>query len=323
MKAPEMLITGMGGMEGRHLARAAVEAGYKVSGTVHGQEPPELVELQKRSRLTVIPYDLMTGAGFLLALCRPDVIIHLAGHGIDNRELGFGVFSENVVMLDSVARAAIRLKKRPRLVLASSTAVYGKQDSPNPIRERNWKDLTVVNALESAYRGSKLWQEAYLDEVVGHYDPNFEYVIARPSQHMGPGRKPGVVEYDVANEIKRILGGGEPVIKVRNKLAEVDILDARDVALAYLLLASKGWPGAQYNIISGVPTTIEKLCGIMLEAANINPGEVQVQSTGVEAVTFARFSNAQLRNLGWEPKYTARDAIKSFWDWFKNVGKLV
>lgn len=315
-QAPKMFITGVGGMAGRHLAQAAVEAGYKVTGAIHENKPPEIVKLERERKLDVYPLELTEIPTFLLAMCQPDVIVHLAGHGIDNPQRGFEIFVDNTVLLNCITMAALKQKNKPRFIHASSISVYGKQVSPEPIPELNWRRLPDVNEMRLPYRGSKLSQERFLDEVVSSQDPSFEYIVARPSQHTGPGRKPGVVDYDIALQVKKILAGGEPIIKVRNKIAEVDMLDARDVALAYLVLATKGLPGERYNVVSQIPTTIEKLCQIMLESAGINQNNVQIQSTQAEETTYARYSNKKLRELGWEPKYTITDAVQRFWNWF-------
>lgn len=311
METGRLFITGMGGMEGRILAAVAVERGYKVSGSIYKKRPDDIIQLEAGGQISSYSVDLLDydETRKVLLDAQPAIVIHLAGHVLDNPKLGIKVYEDNVTMLNQIHRAIGDLHNRPLLVFSSAALVYGRPETPDLVYECRPHELPCPNYSEP-YRASKIVQEQNITNF------NLNYMIGRPAQHTGPGRIPNVVESDIATGILFIKKGEADHIPVRNKIAEVDMLDARDVATAYLSMVENGQPQGIYNIASGTATNVEILAKTMLEIAGLPSDQYPVVSTSPEQPSYSRFSTDKLKTLGWKPQYSLKDALTSFWNDF-------
>jgi nucleoside-diphosphate-sugar epimerase len=121
-----VVVTGVAGFVGSHMARGLTAAGVRVTGTFRHTPPGDAV---KRASFALIQQDLTR----LVALPRCDVLVHTAAtsratqpdHPASSGDIEAGVFEQdNVVaterLLDAAAAAGCR-----RVVLLSSVSVYG------------------------------------------------------------------------------------------------------------------------------------------------------------------------------------------------------
>lgn len=317
MKSKRLFITGISGTAGRALAKIASSKEYQVAGTIYQNLPKDIVSLKEENCLKLYKIDLKDQKKIKDALTdfEPDFIIHLAGKvlgGSDKQVSNPQIYDENILIFKNVLSAIERITPNARFILSSGCLVYSKPTSPVPILEKDILKLPKIDSQQEPYRASKLEQEKLLSE------STLEYIIARPTQFTGPGKIPGVVEYFIAREIMKIQSGIGENIRVKNKLGQVDILDARDVAMAYLTLLEKGSTGQIYHISSGNPTTVEHIAKLLLEIVGLNPKNYQVLSTDKEQVVYFNFSSAKLRKLGWNLQYSLKDTLTSYWKYFKN-----
>lgn len=317
MQRVKLFITGVGGTTGRALAKIAAFENYNLGGTFHHNIPQEITELKNRGLLKLYHVDLRTRKPTKNALqdFRPDFIIHLAGKvlgGLDKQVLNPRIYDENLTIFRNVLNAVKEVVPSARFVLSSGCLVYNKLSFPTAITEADVTDLPEIDVIKEPYRASKLDQERLLTK------SNLDYIIARPTQFTGPGKIPGVVEYFIAKEILEIKDGEKKDIIVKNKLGEVDILDVRDIARAYLTLIEEGISRQIYHISSGSPTSVEQVAKLLLEISGLNPKKYQIISTDTEQTIYFRFSSAKLNQLGWKPQYTLKDALTSYWKYFKN-----
>lgn len=303
-----LLITGVGGMEGRVLASLARRQGLEVSGTYHKNLPPEIGNLEKQGAIRLYQVDLRDPDETIRVFLdsSPHRVFHLAGHALDSSSLSAKVYSDNMDIFSSVLSGLAVPGVSASLVLASSIVVYGRPQDNETITEKATELLPEPARDREFYRSSKVDQEKALAKT------DLYYVIVRPTQHIGAGRIPGVVEVDIADRINDILEGKTDRIEVRNKLAEIDMLDVRDVAAAYLDLADLGRRRGIYNVSSEIPINVESLAKKLLLIAGLPQG-IPVVSTGNEQVTYCRVSSWKLRSLGWHPRHELTDALRVFW----------
>ncbi len=318
MKRIKLFITGMGGMAGRVLAKYAIRENYLVGGTIHRNLPEELKILAAQGLLRYYFVDLKDGSETEDAIqdFKPDVVAHLAGKALgrsDSRIFDPQIYYENITIFKNVLSAAKNLNDLPRFILTSGCLVYDNLTSPDLITEIPAANLPDVDPQKEPYLASRLEQEKLLVKEKG-----LDYIITRPTQFTGSGKIPEVVEWYIAKEISKIMAGKTKTVKSRNKLGEVDMLDVRDIARAYLILMRKGTRGEVYHISSGLPVTVEYLSRVFLEVAGLNPNQYQVESTDNEKKTFFRFSPDKLMKLGWKPQFSLKDALMSYWRYFKN-----
>lgn len=313
----KLFITGMGGMAGQVLVKFALERGYQVAGTVNTTFPQEFQKLVNQKLLNCYSVNLKDSAKTCTTIkdFNPDFVIHLAGKvlgGLDKKVFDYSIYEENILIFENVLKGIKMLKKSPRFILSSGCLIYNKQTSPNLVMETPVEDLPQIDPYKEPYRASKADQEKILEK-----DRNIDYVIVRPTQFTGPGKIPGVIEWYIASEISKILSGEKKKITVKNKLGEVDILDVRDVARAYLLLLEKGSTGNIYHISSGSPVTVERLAKVFLKVVKLPP-KYPVESTDVEKKVYFRFSSSKLNDLGWKPQFSLKETLTSYWQYFKN-----
>lgn len=310
----EIFITGMEGMAGSHLARAAVEAGFKVSGTHHPSAGiGNIADLLEAQKVNLFGCDLTDRSDVrnLMAGLNPNAIFHLAGKANNPRSWQDATLPENIAMLNYMLQEVTKKEDRPRIIFASTVNVYGQQDSEDPFCEDHQLKP------ETPYALSKVTQEG----LVNMYAQSFglEVVVARPSQHTGRGRAPEFVEYEIAEQILSIeRGKNSSHILVCNAAAEIDLLDVRDVARAYLLLAEKGKSGEVYNVSSGKTRLVREIAQIMIAASHLDStGEVEVHSTGSERFAPARYSNHKILSLGWESQFTLEQTLEDLLNWMR------
>lgn len=312
----KLFITGMGGVAGRALVKYALTENYQVGGTINNSIPPEIKSYIDNRTLKYFKVDLKNSAEIKRVIKNfyPEVIIHLAGKVLgrsDKRTLNQQIYKENLSIFKNVLSAVKELTNSPRFILASGCLVYDKLKSPNFIKEIPTENLPAIDPAKEPYRASKLFQEKLLSE------SNIDYIIVRPTQFSGPGKIPGVIEWYIAQQISKIMSGENQKITVRNKLGEVDLLDARDVARALLILIKHGKKREIYHISSGSPTTVEQLAKIFLEIFGLSPAKYPIESSDFEQTIYFRFSPEKLNNLGWTPQFSIKDTLTSYWEYFK------
>ena len=158
---------------------------------------------------------------------------------------------------------------------------------------------------QSAYARSKAAAETMFADVL---PATAQLIVARPSNHSGPGQDQAFVIPSFAAQIAGVEAGTSTEIRVGNLDAERDFLDVRDVVEAYLALLAKAkdLPArAIFNIASGHPVAIKdilkRLCAlsyrdieVVQDTNRLRPSEVSRVAIDISAITA----------LGWAPRYT-------------------
>jgi len=236
-----------------------------------------------------------------LETAQPDLIIHLAGQASVGQSANNAAATWSVNLCGSLAlaRAAAALLPDCTVLFTSSVEVYGltfnhgiaTEDSP--LRP------------QSAYARSKAAAETMFADVL---PATAQLIVARPSNHSGPGQDQAFVIPSFAAQIAGVEAGTSTEIRVGNLDAERDFLDVRDVVEAYLALLAKAkdLPArAIFNIASGHPVAIKdilkRLCAlsyrdieVVQDTNRLRPSEVSRAAIDISAITA----------LGWAPRYT-------------------
>jgi len=251
-----ILVTGVNGFVGHHLAHLLKETGHSVLGIGHDAEQSE-----KLSGIldTYISCDLTDTQSCAqnINLDNIDAIVHLAG--LANVGMSFEkpleFINSNTAMAVNLLELVQKSKRPIRSIVVSSGAVYdGNQ--PMPIAEDG------VTTTGSPYSVSKLTTEL----VTKYYrSRGVDCVLARPFNHIGPDQGPGFLVPDLARKIKTAIERGESEIKVGNLATKRDYTDVRDVARAYMLFAtSENSPEYDtYNICSGESHSGEEILKLL------------------------------------------------------------
>jgi len=125
----------------------------------------------------------------------------------------------------------------------------------------------------------------------------------RAFNHIGPGQAPSFAASGLAARIARAARDGSTTLAVGNLTPRRDFTDVRDIVRGYRLAATRGTPGAVYNVCSGIDRSIEELARGLLAASQTDldlvtdPELVRPVDTPV-----VRGDSSRLRaETGWEP----------------------
>ncbi len=300
-----LLITGVGGFVGRHLAHTlARETDWELWGWA--RRPVNGLP----DRLQVAQVDLRDPEAVRQGLARllPEGIIHLAAQsdvGESWRD-PWGTFETNVRGTLNLLEGIRALGLRPRILVVTSNEVYGFiRPEEVPIREdQPFRPANPYGVSKAAQDWlAALYAAAYAMPVVR----------ARPFNHIGPGQDPRFVVPSFARQIAWIEAGlQEPVLRVGNLEAQRDFTDVRDVVRAYRLLLERGEPGEAYNIGSGRPRAIREVLEALLAMTparvrvEVDPQRVRPVEVLISAADIARIRE----RLGWQPTISFEQSLR-------------
>lgn len=313
----KVLITGIAGFAGSHLAELALSQGAEVVGTVLPGTPTDnLTAVQKD--VTTVACDL-TEPGAVAAVLReirPERVFHLAGASVVGTSwaLRTDVLRTN---LEATYQLCEGLRGHPvPCLLVSSGEVYGiVPESEQPISEaRRW-------APGSPYALSKASQELY----AGYYarSEGLPLVIVRAFNHVGPRQGLGFVWSDVARQVAQVERGSRPpILEVGTTTTWRDFTDVRDMVRAYWLLLARSDVRGTYNASSGKATSIQEVIESFLARA-ARPIEVRQVAQRVRPIDVPMLVGdaSRLRQLtGWAPTIPLQQSIEDVLDdWRQRV----
>ena len=317
----KVLITGIAGFAGSHLAELLVKRGDKVFGTCLACETRENIRDISR-HLHLSNCDITDFARFsrLVKRIGPDQIYHLAALTSVGWSFSHPVETINTNLWGTLnlLEIARSLKKRIKILVVGSSDVYGRV-LPKDVPITEDSPLRPV----SPYGTSK----AACDLLAYQYFQSYgvQVIRARAFNHTGPRQNTGFVVPDFASQIARIEAGRlSRVLKVGDLSARRDISDVRDVIRAYVALMAGGKPGQAYNICSGKAYKIEHVLGTLL---SLSREKIKVQldqkRNRPAEIPLLLGDNSRLRKAtGWKPKIPLEKTLKdtlNFWRWRSEV----
>jgi GDP-4-dehydro-6-deoxy-D-mannose reductase len=308
-----VLITGITGFAGSHLAERLVARGAVVHGYAFEDPPfPNLVPVA--DRVTVHRGDITSTDDIRAALdaSRPDVVVHLAGQAVPTQAARDPVGAVRVNVLGTAALlTAIEERERMRVVIASSAEVYG-EPARSPVDERTPTDP------KSPYAATKLAAEALAREVGARR--RRAVVILRPVNQIGPRQHPALAASAFAKQIAEAEAGvAEPVIRHGSLDARRDFLDVRDMADAYARASEIDAAGAHvFNVGTGHAVAISEILNTLLDLARTKvraelDGRLVRHTAPELALDAARFR----ARTGWAPKTDLRTSLGDLLDYWR------
>jgi GDP-4-dehydro-6-deoxy-D-mannose reductase len=311
-----ILVTGVTGFAGGHLAQALLASGridvYGVSR--HAEWPAHWKELADRVRLRGCDLCSATSVETVLREVNPQQIYQLAGYA--NTAQSFAepdaAWAGNLTSTRTLYDAILRWGGRPRILFVGSGLVYGDGDQLAVPQDEN-SLLQPTSPYASSKAAADLMSYQY------SVNPGLAIVRARPFNHVGPRQSP---HYAIPNFARQIVaierGQSPPVLETGNLTPYRDLTDVRDMAAAYLFLMEKGRPGEAYNIASGHSWSMQQVLERLLTLAGLT---VEVRSDK-DLVRKTDQSVIQVdagklrRETGWAPRYaldqTLTDTL-AFW----------
>jgi GDP-4-dehydro-6-deoxy-D-mannose reductase len=268
-----VLITGITGFVGSHLAELALERGATVIGSVRWRSKTENVD-HLGDRITLIPSDLrdLSSVRTLLEQAQPDYLVHLAAQSFvaASWQTPSETLFTNAVSQMNLFEGMRQLGSSARFLVIGSSEEYGLVHPPElPIRETN-----PLRPL-SPYAVSKVTQDLMGYQYFKSY--RMPIVRARAFNHSGPRRGEAFATSNFAKQVAEIEAGlREPVVAVGDLTPTRDFSDVRDVVRGYWGLLEDGIPGEVYNLCSGAEWSIQQVLDFLLQQSSAPRIEVRV-----------------------------------------------
>ena len=303
------LVTGGAGFIGSHLIDALLSKGYEVSCIDNfSSGKREFIE-HNLERIELYEGDLLRQQDISKAIDGCDVVFHLAA----NPDVRIGAINtrthvDNGILATYNLLEEMRRKDINKIVFTSSSTVYGEASIiPTP---ENYGPLIPI----SLYGAAKLAAEALISSYCHTFD--MEAIIYRFANVVGPRSTHGVI-YDFIKKLRKnpqeleILGDG----KQRKSYLYVD-----DCIDAMLFGMEKAKEKVEiFNIGSEDWVEVKEIADIVSEEMGLKP---EYRFTGgIDGrgwkgdVKFMRLDISKLKNMGWKPKHSSREAIRLTAKW--------
>lgn len=321
-----VLVTGVAGFVGSHVARALLARGERVVGIDNFSDYYDPVlkfarikPLRERAGFTFVEGDISDRDAMLGLAERADGldrIVHLAAQpGIRHSKVDPYIYVQTNVMGHLVVlELARRLGSRLRhLVYASSSSVYGGNDKiPFAVEDRVDRPVSLYAATK---RSGELMTETYVHQY-GLKATGLRYFTV-----YGPWGRPDMSPYIFARAIHE--GRTIPLYhhgKLKRDFTYIDDIAAGTLAALDRPPQTAGHRlynlgGSRSEEILDVIALFEQALGrkAVIELKPGEPGDMPETAADIGATT---------RDFGWTPKVAIAQGIPLFVDWFKTYNRL-
>ncbi|GAA4841636.1 GDP-mannose 4,6-dehydratase [Paenibacillus vulneris] len=294
-----VLVTGISGFVGSHMAEYLLANQIEVIGTIRQRSRLDHIKHLKDIRLVECELRDPFSVESLIHDVKPDLIFHLAAQSFvpTSWNSPMDTIHNNVASQVNIFEAVRRSNLDCKIQIACSSEEYGHVEPHEvPIKETN-----PLRPL-SPYAVSKVTQEFLGYQYNKSYGLNV--VLTRTFNHTGPRRGENFVTSNFSKQIADIEKGKKPpVLYVGNLQAKRDFTDVRDIVRAYWLAVNKGVPGETYNIASGKCYTIQEVLNKLLALSKvqieIKEDESRLRPSDVEILLgdYTKFH----QQTGWKP----------------------
>lgn len=308
------LVTGVAGFIGSRVASMIIERGDQVIG-IDNMNDSYSTEIKKHRLVTLLAHDAFTFKQMDLSDLNSldnhigsneiSAAVHLAARaGVRQSVINPSLYLESNVIGTLNVLEFVRRKNIPKYVLASTSSVYGKNES-QPVKETGESSFAL-----SPYAASKKAAEVLTHTYHHLYGINAS--ILRFFTVYGPQGRP---DMSIFKFIRAIVEG--EALTLFGDGGERDFTYIDDTAIGVL----KSLELQGFNIInlgSDSPVAVLDVISMIEECAG-QVASVTVHERDPSDVpsTWADISKAR-ELLGWNPEVSIREGIKETYDWYVN-----
>ncbi|QQE76367.1 GDP-mannose 4,6-dehydratase [Brevibacillus composti] len=302
----KVLITGCAGFIGSHLAERLLQDGMDVIG-IDGFVDNYDASVKLRNLSAIRSHPRFAFHSSLLAdklgepwLDEVDLIFHQAALPGVRSSWGTAFadyVAHNLTATQSLLEACTRLQKPPRIVIASSSSVYGSMkegalDESAPLHPVSPYGVTKA-AMEQICR---VYVEAH----------GLHVVMLRYFTVYGPRQRPDMAFHRFFRQMLR----GEPITIYGDGQQSRDFTYVSDAVEANLLAARHAAPGDVFNIGGDREISVLEVLHLMSQLANVTPHVVHLPAVaGDSRRTKADIRQAQAK-LGYQPRVRLEEGLR-------------
>ncbi len=329
VKIEKVLITGITGFVGSHLADYIVEnhPDVKVLGMTRWRSSKENIKhLVDKNKITLVCGDLTdtNSLGAILSEHKPDVIFHLAAQSYVpySFKVPISTLDTNVIgtanLLEEIKRlkfSSISSNYNPIVHICSSSEVYGQVKPEDvPINENN------QFRPASPYAVSKVGEDMLALQY--YLSWGIKTIRTRMFTHTGPRRGSVFATSTFAKQIAEIEAGKkQPIVKVGNLDSVRTFLDVGDAVRAYWTLVNKCIPGEVYNIGGNETMTVGEMLEKLLKLSTVKNIVVEIDPERLRPsdVTLQIPDTSKFRNeTSWKPEVPFDRTLENLLNYWRN-----
>ncbi|MDA0986441.1 MAG: GDP-mannose 4,6-dehydratase [Bacteroidetes bacterium] len=312
----KVLITGIGGFVGSHLAELIIKEDQEVFGLI--RDPKKIENIKNViSKISLHEGELLNYNSLYSVIdkIKPDFILHTAGQPFvpTSFEKTAETFQVNVIGTINLFEAVKSSGYNPRILVITSGEVYGEAFGlPLPIEK------TIPNPV-NPYAASKTSID-YISQTYKKYE-GLNIVIARPFNHTGIRQRENFICSSIAKQIAIIKkNNSEPILNVGNILAKRDFTDVRDMAKAYWMISKlQQNENFIFNICSGTHRSIEEVINLYekISGLKFKLNIEQKRLRGYDIKLMAGDSSLIRSITGWSPIIKFEETLKgllNYWE---------
>ena len=298
-----LLITGVAGMIGSHLADMALEKGYEVIGLdalIEGSNKKNIPD-----GLSDCVYYVRAEKLNIDALVDIDAIIGCAAlSNVDTSIKDPRAFESNVTSTNNLAWIATRLKIP--YIHISTDEVYGPYECRTWYDKGGYAEDTPFNPT-SAYAASKAASELM---ALSYYKTfGVDIRVSRGANTYGTRQQDKLIP----TIVKKVINGEPvPIFKTPAKREWLHVLDH---CSAILTILEKGKAGEVYNVSSGESRSPLEILKLLAPQA---PYELVEDRKGYD-LEYKIDASKIKRELGWEPQHSVDKDLPEHFEWYKNA----
>lgn len=310
LRKMKVLITGITGMTGSHLAEYLLEQGMDaVHGTIRWRSDREnIADFETKLHLHECELRDPHAVNRMIREIQPQRIYHMAAQS----NVAASWSSPHDTILNNIT-AQLNLFEAVRYLnfsdvrihVAGSSEEYGMvHQNELPVKETN-----PLRPL-SPYAVSKVTQDTLAYQYFHSY--GLHIVRTRAFNQIGPKQGEVFAASNFAKQIAQIeLNQRESVIKVGNVEARRDFTDIRDVVRAYVLALEKCEPGSVYNIGSGKAYSIKKILDTLIGLSSLlihvekDPSRIRPSEVPTLVCDCSKFTV----KTGWKPRISFEQSL--------------
>ncbi len=322
-----VLITGISGFAGSHLAELLIDMGCELHGTIRRHAVPMHENIEHLRGKIVLHEADITSAERIFEIfdnIKPNAVFHLAAESFvptSFREPA-RVTHNNIIGTINIFEAARRFgSELESIQVACSSEQYGLVDpnevpvtediKKNPFRPRSVYGITKCATEQIAW----LYHNSY----------NVPSIISRGFNHEGPRRGIQFVTSVIHRQIVEILANKRDKIVIGNPNAIRDFTHVKDTVNAYILLSEKKKFGEPFNVCSGMGITIANYVKLAKKIYNID-AKVFIDPNRMrpsEVPLLIGRNDKIFKETGWRPIRSIVDIIKEGVEYFQEHPEML
>jgi len=322
-----VLITGISGFAGSHLAEQLLDLGCEVHGTIRRHAVPMHENIEHlRGKIYLHEADITSSERInsMFEEIKPNAVFHLAAESFIPTSFRepVRVTHNNIIGTINLFEAARRFDTNLESVqIACSSEQYGLVDpsevpvtedlKKNPFRPRSVYGISKCATEQIAW----LYNNSY----------GVPSIISRGFNHEGPRRGIQFVTSVVHRQIVEILENKRDKFVIGNPNAIRDFTHVKDTVNAYIILSEKKKFGEPFNVCSGKGITIADYVKLAKKIYNIDADVfIDPQRMRPSDVPLLIGRNDKIFNeTGWKPVRSIVEIIKEGVEYFQSHPEML